>query len=188
MVVYYGTKRWTGPRCHRDMFRLEEIPEEFHPYINDYPLHIIEAAHFDEPELFETDLKLLFGCLKYQDHPKAFRSFIERHRQEFQALERDTYDMIAAYCHINQMKAITAAAAVTDMNEGSKINMYKAFDELERMAINKGREEGREEIVSLYIMNNIKAGTAPQKIKESLIQFFQLPAEVAEGYCRRALK
>ena len=65
VVVYYGTKRWTGPRCHRDMFRLEEIPEEFHPYINDYPLHIIEAAHFDEPELFETDLKLKESLIQF---------------------------------------------------------------------------------------------------------------------------
>jgi hypothetical protein len=144
IVVYYGEEPWHGPRCLKDMLNLEEIPEELKGCINDYPLHIIEAVRFEDPELFETDLKLVFGCLRYQSQPEAFKEFLEAHREEFQKLESDAYDMIAAYGHAKQLKQVKEVLVSTKREEEG-VDMCKAIDELERQAWEKGKAEGREE-------------------------------------------
>ena len=191
IVVYYGEEPWRGPRCLKDLLNLEEIPEELLDYINDYPLHIIEAAHFEAPELFETDLKLVFGCLKYQNHPDRFQQFLQQNRRNFQELAEDAYDMIAAFCHAAQLKDLKHTAAISEDNtEGGNVNMCKAIDELERRAREEGialgekRGEalGIERGIEMFILDNLEEGKTAQLIKDKLIRRFQLTIEQAEAY------
>ena len=172
-------------------------PEELRECINDYPLHIIEAARFEELELFETDLKLVFGCLRYQSRPEAFKEFLEAHREEFRKLESDAYDMIASYGHAKQLKQVKEVL-VTTKSEEEGVDMCKAIDELERRAWEKGRtegrtegrEEGREEGrllgekrgIEMFIRDNLEEGRTRQRIVEKLVRCFRISEDQANAF------
>ena len=157
VVVYFGEEPWSGPVSLKEMLDMEDIPEELRQFVNDYPLHIIDVAHMDRTELLETDLKLVSGWLKRRSQADELREFVEEHREAFQNLAEDAYDMIAVY---SNTQGLTELKSIATTGEQGGVNMCKAMDEWARMAKEKGREEGREEGrtlgIRMFILDNIE--------------------------------
>ena len=145
--------------------------------------HIIDVAHMDRAELLKTDLKLVSGWLKRRSQADELREFVEEHREAFQNLAEDAYDMIAVY---SNTQGLTELKSIATTGEQGGVNMCKAMDEWARMAKEKGREEGREEGrtlgIRMFILDNIEEGKTAQRIQEKLMRRFQLSAELAEQY------
>lgn len=187
LILYYGEKPWSGPRCLKDMLRLQGFPEEIREYVNDYPLHIVEVARFKQIDLFQTDLRLIFGCLQYQSNPRLWKKFIEEYKTEFTELEEDAFHMITALSHTKQLREMKSAV----LTEGGKVNMCKAIDELESRAMKRGEKRGEkrglERGIKLFILDNQEEGIEKSRIKDKLIRRFEISAEQAEVYyCKYA--
>lgn len=86
IIMYYGEEPWHGPRCLKDMLRLDDFPEDFRQFVNDYPLHIFEVNRFDRLDLFQTDLRVVFGFLQKQNDPDGLHQFVEKHEEELSSL------------------------------------------------------------------------------------------------------
>ena len=59
LVLYFGYQtRWDKARRLKECF---EIPEPLEPYVNDYPLHVIEVAWLPDETIakFQSDFKLV---------------------------------------------------------------------------------------------------------------------------------
>lgn len=63
IVLYFGKKRWDGPKTLRELLH---IPPELEQFVNDYRLHVFEISHLS-PErvaMFKSDFRVVadFSC------------------------------------------------------------------------------------------------------------------------------
>ncbi len=179
IVLYFGEKPWQGPRCLKDLLDLEGLPAEIIEAVADYPLHILDVRRFEDYELFQTDLKLLFGFLQRDKDQKALRKYVEENRDGFSDLAEDTYDMISQFSHARELDKkkfiyrkkgkVDMCKALEDMNamsreEGQKIGLEEGqkigLEEGQKIGRREGREEGQkigQELEQCRTIRSLKA-------------------------------
>ncbi len=140
IVVYWGREPWTGPRCLKDMLDLEGLEPEIITTIADYPLNILEARTFENYEMFQTDLRLLFGFLQRDQNKEALSEFIEANREQFENLAEDTYDMIGQF---SNTKELDKKKNEHTTKKGA-VNMCKALEDMQAMSEQKGQQIGQQ--------------------------------------------
>ena len=97
-----------------------DIPGEWKAMFADYQMHLLEVKKIENLEKYHSDLKLLFGVLKYREeysHSQEIFKIIEEKR---------------------------------DKTGRRTVNMCKAFLEMIEDGRKAGREEGRREGMELY--------------------------------------
>jgi len=139
VIVYFGEEPWTGPLSLKEMLDMKDIPEKLRQFVNDYPLHVIDVTRMEHTELLETDLKLVFGWLQRRSQMNELRQFVAHHKEEFQNLAADAYDMIAVY---SDTQGLAELKNIATTEEQGGVNMCKALDEWARIAREEGRKEG----------------------------------------------
>lgn len=92
---------------------------------------------FGDVELFQSDLREVFGFFQRSEDKNAVRQFVEERKEQFECLDEDAYDMIAALTKTKEF----VEKKEEYREEGSGINMCRAIREL----IEDGRMEGRAE-------------------------------------------
>ncbi len=142
IVMYFGSKPWDGPRCLKDILDLRGMPQEIIDVVADYPLHILEVRRYENYELFQTDLRLVFGFLQRDQDEKALGEFIEENRAEFSKLAEDTYDMIGQF---SNDKRLMKRKLMFKKKEGAEVDMCKALEDMCETSRAEGRKEGRKE-------------------------------------------
>ena len=141
LVIYYGREPWSGPRNLKEMMAYDQLPEEIRALINDYPIHILEVKRYEETELFKTDLREVFGFIQRSEDSRAVNEYLERHRERFENLEEDAFDMIASITGSGELKNIKQM----NRKEGGKIDMCEAIKQMIAAGKAEGRAEGKEE-------------------------------------------
>ncbi len=91
-------------------------------------------------ELFQTDLKLLFGFLQRDKDEKALRKYVEENREGFSDLAEDTYDMIRQFSHTRELDKKKAV-----YEKKGKVDMCKALEDMKAISREEGQKIGREE-------------------------------------------
>lgn len=115
---------------------MDRYPEEIHPFINDYSLHIIDVRRFEERDLFQTDLKYVFGFLKRDENQLELKNYVIENKDFFDKISEDAYDLISVMSHSNELKekkelnrkgdTYQMCKAITDMiNDGIEIGIEK---------------------------------------------------------------
>lgn len=102
LILCFG--KWDGARSLHQLIDMEGIPEKLRERIVDYPLDILEVAEFEHLEYFRTDLKLVFGFIKYAQDKEKLRFFIEQNSAEFKNLAEDAYDLISVMSNTQELK------------------------------------------------------------------------------------
>lgn len=138
IVIYYGEEPWTGPKDLYEMMDLESIPEEIKERINNYPIYILEVRSYPDIEKFQSDIREVFGFVQTAKDKDALMQFVEKHREQFEHLEEDAYDLIAA---------LTGSAELADSkmqrkNEGGTFNMCEGIRALIEDGIQRGKIDG----------------------------------------------
>ena len=123
-------------------------------------------------EVFQTDLKLVFDCIRYADDKQQFRSHVLKN-PEYASLDEDAYDVIARYTNVLDDNVV----AVEHKLEGGKVDMCKAMKEL--MA--DERTEGRRDMI-LELLKELGS------LSEELIQRIRAESnlQVLSGWNRLA--
>ena len=77
IVVYWGSRPWTGPRCLRDMLEMGQ-DTVLGNCVSDYKLHIIDAHSMNDAQMdmYGEDLGFILRLVRESADSKGLRSFM----------------------------------------------------------------------------------------------------------------
>lgn len=143
IVIYYGKEPWEYPE------RLSDIQENadsrlstLREYVQDYGINVIDVRRLTDEQIegIESEVKLLFGYVKHDENPEKLEEFIQKNREEFQRLSKETYEMIAVMTETGKLLEIMKNVEAT-----GGYNMCKAIDEMVKAGERRGMEQGMEQ-------------------------------------------
>lgn len=147
LVLYFGFEtHWVGPRRLRECF--DKVPMALEPYINDYPIHIVEVAWLPDETIakFKSDFRLVADLLSQL---RKYRRFTLPPDDLYHA-EELLYLLNAV---IGDERFKEAAVAAAQIPKGAKKTMRLAFlDELEAKSEAKGKAEERDLMFRIHDM------------------------------------
>ena len=139
IVLYYGELPWDGSVDLHGMIDFSGIPEEFHPLIQNYRIHLVDVRHLQNTDVFKTDIRQVFDFIRYSDDKTYLKKLLNT--SEYQMLDKDAYEMIATHTSMS-----TLLEPRMMQTKGGKINMCKAMDiwlaEREAKGISQGLSQG----------------------------------------------
>lgn len=183
LVLYYG-EDWDGATNLHSILDFTDIPEELREKVNDYRIYVCEVRKFDKTEVFQTDLKQVFDCIRYADDPDKLYE-LTANDPVYQELDEETYNVIAEH-----IKTVELLKTKEYSRAGGKINMCNAIAEL----IQRGRMEGLEQGLEQGIEQGIEQGaraliemsmeykSTREETGERLVQKLKISPEAAQGY------
>ena len=74
LVLCWDEKGWKGGKSLWDVMDFTGV-EEMRETVPEYPIRVIDMAHIENEEAFQTDLGTLVGLLRRKNDKDAFRSF-----------------------------------------------------------------------------------------------------------------
>ena len=152
-VLYFGTKKWTGPKSLYEMLDLEF--EEIKGFITNPKLYLISPNEIDENNInkFNSELRTILKYIKYSKRKTELREVISKD-DKFNEMSNDSVKLLSA---------VTKTKIKTNEEEGV-VNMCKAIDDMMKDAKNEGRNETLvENAINLY-----KNGASLELISKSL--------------------
>ncbi len=175
IVLYYG-EQWDGATSLWELLALEDIPLELQQAVNDYKVYLCEVRKFENTEVFKTDIKQVFDCLRYAGEPEKLYRLVSSD-PAYRAMEPDTYDVIAEYIGASELMK------VKEYREDGKVDMSNAAEGLIEMGRRDGMERGIEQGIERGIRQGIKQGVEQGMMKailELLEDFGQVPKRVSD--------
>lgn len=179
-----------------------DMPEELKKYVNDYPVYILNVAQLDNLDLFKTDLKQIFAFLQVAKNKTELRKLVNSD-PEYQKMDEDAYDMIAACTHMDKMLEVKQyqgkegkiymCQAIKEMLEDERqIGREEGWEEGHLEGWEEGRdaglEEGREELLLVIIRKKIKKSMTLDMIADDLeedVEVIRPMYEKAKGEKRK---
>ena len=151
-VLYFGTKKWTGPKSLYEMLDLEF--EEIKGFITNPKLYLISPNEIDENNInkFNSELRTILKYIKYSKRTEL-REVISKD-DKFNEMSNDSVKLLSA---------VTKTKIKINEEEGV-VNMCKAIDDMMKEAEAKGVEKNKiENAISFY-----KNGASLELISKSL--------------------
>ncbi len=174
LVLYYGNN-WDGARDLYDILDFTNIPEELKEKVNNYRIYVCEVRRFENTDVFRTDLKQVFDCIRYAENPEKLYELV-MNDPAYKELEEETYDTIAEYT-----KTIELMQVKQYRKKGGKVNMCGAITEL----IEEGRMEGIEQGIKALIETSMELGSTKEETMNRLVEKLSISSGVAEKYLRQ---
>ncbi len=167
LVLYWG-ERWDGPESLKEMLNLGGLPEQMKACVNDYPMHLVNVREFENTDVFQTDLKLVFDFMKCTKDENRLEELLKSDTA-YRKVPRDAWKMMQKHGNLEKLSTY-----LTDNEEEEEtVNMCQALDAIERRAIERGMERGRSEGLEALI----------NTIKEFYSDFEELYKKVVANEC-----
>ncbi len=166
IVLYYG-EDWDGATSLREILDLEGIPPELQQLVNDYKIYLCEVRKFENTEVFKTDVKQVFDCLRYAKEPEKLYQLVAND-PAYQAMDPDTYEAIVEYTGMNELMK------VKEYGEDGKVDMNEIAKGLIEMGRRQGIESGIEEGYLAAARRMLRDGELPF---EKIALYSGLPIE-----------
>ncbi len=160
LVFYYDLKQWDGAQDLYGMFGLNMQTEEGRilcKYVPNYRINLVDVGNISDLGMFHTDLQQILGVLKYRQDKKELKDYIYENRDYFAGVDVETYQALRAFLHSENMLKDFAVSGKEE-----RIDMCQALEELYQDGVREGREEG----VSLIVLNMLKSGMSVSDIKK----------------------
>ena len=159
IVLYYG-EDWDGATTLREILDLESVPPELQNLVNDYKIYVCEVRKFENTEVFKTDVKQVFDCLRYAKEPEKLYQLMAND-PAYRAMESDTYEAIVEYTGASELMK------VKEYGEDGKVDMSDIATELIELGRRKGIEQGIEQGMINAITELLEElGQVPQQVME----------------------
>lgn len=155
IVIYYGKKPWKLPKKLSDIQKKSSGLEKLKEQVQDYNVNVIDVRRLTDAQIeaINSDVKLLFGYVKYDGNPKKLRAFIQKNRKRFERLSQETYEMIAIMTESGKLLEI-----MEKVKETGGYNMCKAIDEMVKEGEKRGIEQGRKQGIEQGMEQGRKQG------------------------------
>ena len=150
LVLYWGIE-WDGPESLKDMLNLEGLPEQLKDYVNDYPMHLVKVREFENTDVFQTDLKLVFDFMKCAEDKERMTELVAGN-PAYQRVSRDAWKMMQVH---GKLEDVNADVAMDEEKEAT-VNVCKAIDDIRNDAMELGIERGRSEGLEIGLKNLVK--------------------------------
>ncbi len=174
LVLYYG-EQWDGATDIHGLLDFTDIPAELREAVGNYSIYVCEVRKFQDTDVFRTDLKQVFDCIKYSENPEKLQELVMTD-SAYTELDEDAYDVIAEYTNTKELMDAKKYA-----KEGRKVDMCGAIKAL----IQEGRMEGIEQGIRAMILDNLEEGISPARILEKLTKRFEIDEEKAKEYFQK---
>lgn len=156
--IYLGKKKWPAPVTLHQMLGMEEFPEEVKnaimPYCNDFRSNLLDINSMKTSDVFETDLREVFGFLMRQNDKMALKKYVDGNRR-FRYLREDAFDVIQAYSGSLELEVrkeeyraeegfdmcLAIKELIEDGKAEGKAEAFEVMNELIRQLIEDGRTE-----------------------------------------------
>lgn len=182
VCVYYGEKPWNAPTKLLELMDFSGFSEEerrvWREYIHDYEITVLDIRRMTDEQIdvMHSDLKLLFGLLKYSDDKDALLEFMDKYEQELSEIQDDLYQAMASLTNTRILDRLRNQKA----EKGGKQDMCKAIDDLMKDCREEGRKEGRK--------TGRKEGERSGRrsaLKDCILGLLQEFGEVPEGLLKK---
>lgn len=96
ITVYYGTKKWDGPRSLHEMLD-DSIKEPVLRLIPDYKLHLLEPAGITNWDTYKSDIGLLFQAIAVSDEKNGINNLVKEKSRKFCHVDNKIVNAINFY-------------------------------------------------------------------------------------------
>lgn len=164
LVFYYGSKAWQASTSLHGMFQLPEVLEEseiLETFIPNYRINLIDAGNIEHIEHFQTDLQVLFQMLKCRGKKEELLDYVNKNRVYFSRMDRETFQ---AFREFLQAGALLQKAVPKNSQDGGKVDMCKALQDL----YDDGVEQGIERKLQEQVEKKLAKGKSVEVIADEL--------------------
>ena len=137
-----------------------------------------EVRKFQNTDVFRTDLKQIFDCIRYSEDKKKLYEVITSD-PAYRELDEDAYDVIAEYTDTEQLME------VKQCKEKGKVDMCKAIEEMIQDGRMEGLSQGLERGIQALIETCKELGHSREEVSGKLENKFKLSKEEAERYLEK---
>lgn len=170
-MLYYDLKKWDGSLDLYDMFGADQWGldrELLQLWVPNYQINLIDAGNIADEKLFQTDLREIFGLLKYRGRKKELREYMQEKEAYFRNMDWETYWAAGTFLHserlLNDMKK---------QKKEEKADMCQALEDLYQEGIEEGIERGIERGTEQGIRVLIETMQELDQTKEYIIRKIQ---------------
>ena len=168
LVLYFGYQtRWDKARRLKECF---EIPEPLEPYVNDYPLHVIEVAWLPDETIakFQSDFKLVADYFSQMRKDETYDPMPDEIRHV-----RETLDLLSVLSGDERFWE-----SGKDVKRGERFTMRSvALDRIEARGAARGEKRGREQTWVASVRNLMKS---MQMTAQQAAEALAVPAEIRQ--------
>lgn len=188
LVVYYGTEPWDGAKDIHSLIDWSDMPEEFKEAVPNYSIHLLDLSQYENPDDFKSDLKTVCLFLQNANDDEKLEKMLEEHKEEFENMAEDTYDLIGTFGDMEQIEKLKDECK----NEKKGYNMCKGMqdwlDRREALGLETGRSEGIELGIKVLIETCQEMGSSREETQNRVENKFLLGVDGAETYLEKYWK
>ena len=145
LVLYYGDSLWDGPSCLADM--MVSMPDNIKAYFSDYKLNLVQILDSDKYTFYNEDVRDVFNIAR-----SIYNKDIDSIFSEYKTRNVDNEV-------IKLISVLTATPQIMNLckpnEQGGKVNMCKAMEELKAEWQWESRKEGIELGIDTEKVNSI---------------------------------
>jgi flagellar motor switch/type III secretory pathway protein FliN len=142
-LLYAGEEPWEHPSGLNDILDFTDIPVNLRDKIPNYKINVIDIRRMKDTSVFQTDIAEVFDFIRYSNDKDKLKELVES-KSYFQHMEEDAFDVAVNYSCAQEL-----GFAKEEYEEGGRVNMCVAIQEMMKDSkaegILEGRREGRRE-------------------------------------------
>ena len=171
-VLYYGESLWDGPTCLSDM--MISMSDNIKEYFSDYKLNLVQILDSDKYTFYNEDVRDIFYIAR-SIYNKDIDAILSKYKTR--NVDNEVMKLISV---------LTATPQIMNLckpnEQGGKVNMCKAMEELKAEWQNESRNEG--------INKGIKLGIDSEKINSiiSMLEFGVTREQILTKYTKEDLE
>lgn len=172
LVLYYGESLWDGPTCLSDM--MISMSDNIKEYFSDYKLNLVQILDSDKYTFYNEDVRDIFYIAR-SIYNKDIDAILSKYKTR--NVDNEVMKLISV---------LTATPQIMNLckpnEQGGKVNMCKAMEELKAEWQNESRNEG--------INKGIKLGIDSEKINSiiSMLEFDVTREQILTKYTKEDLE
>lgn len=172
LVLYYGESLWDGPTCLSDM--MISMSDNIKEYFSDYKLNLVQILDSDKYTFYNEDVRDIFYIAR-SIYNKDIDAILSKYKTR--NVDNEVMKLISV---------LTATPQIMNLckpnEQGGKVNMCKAMEELKAEWQNESRNEG--------INKGIKLGIDSEKINSiiSMLEFGVTREQILTKYTKEDLE
>lgn len=172
IVLYYGESLWDGPTCLSDM--MISMSNNIKEYFSDYKLNLVQILDSDKYSFYNEDVKDVFYIAR-SIYNKDIDAILNKYKTR--NVDNEVMKLISV---------LTATPQIMNLckpnEQGGKVNMCKAMEELKAEWQNESRNEG--------INKGIELGIDSEKVNSiiSMLEFGITREQILTRYTKEDLE
>ena len=145
VCVYYGEDPWNAPTSLTDLMDFSGFSKKkarlWKKYIQNYKIIVLDIRRMSKEQIehMTSDLKLLFGMLKYADDKDELQTFIHQHEDETNHLKKDLAD---AFSLLSGTAGLNKYLNKNKNKGGETVKMCKAINDMIKEGETRGEARG----------------------------------------------